>query len=266
MCIRDSPKPVLAVMLLFPVTDVQDEFREKEEEEITKNGQTITPNLFFLRQYARNACGTIGVVHALSNVYNVHKDAFQADGWIAKYVEENATKTPEERGKGLQKSKELETAHKKAVVEGDTSVDEDVNTHFICFVEKDGNLYELDGTKPFAINHGKTTQETLLNDACEVIKKFMARDPEEIRFTTLVLASAAAPAEQIGQEFIYVYERNTSMIIPKMEQIPLSNKKCKQPKFDFGRNELLLRIYNTCLLYTSPSPRDGLLSRMPSSA
>ena len=24
--------------------------------------------------------------------------------------------------------------------------------------------------------------------------------------------------------------------------------------------------YNACLLYTSPSPRDGLLSRMPSSA
>ena len=27
-----------------------------------------------------------------------------------------------------------------------------------------------------------------------------------------------------------------------------------------------LAIYDTCLLYTSPSPRDGLLSRMPSSA
>ena len=25
-------------------------------------------------------------------------------------------------------------------------------------------------------------------------------------------------------------------------------------------------VYNICLLYTSPSPRDGLLSRMPSSA
>ena len=25
-------------------------------------------------------------------------------------------------------------------------------------------------------------------------------------------------------------------------------------------------IYTSCLLYTSPSPRDGLLSRMPSSA
>ena len=27
-----------------------------------------------------------------------------------------------------------------------------------------------------------------------------------------------------------------------------------------------LTKYKTCLLYTSPSPRDGLLSRMPSSA
>ena len=33
------------------------------------------------------------------------------------------------------------------------------------------------------------------------------------------------------------------------------------------RDEVLLDIgYKTCLLYTSPSPRDGLLSRMPSSA
>ena len=28
----------------------------------------------------------------------------------------------------------------------------------------------------------------------------------------------------------------------------------------------LLNRYDVCLLYTSPSPRDGLLSRMPSSA
>ena len=30
--------------------------------------------------------------------------------------------------------------------------------------------------------------------------------------------------------------------------------------------ELGLSPYDSCLLYTSPSPRDGLLSRMPSSA
>ena len=32
-----------------------------------------------------------------------------------------------------------------------------------------------------------------------------------------------------------------------------------------GTHALKLQTY-TCLLYTSPSPRDGLLSRMPSSA
>ena len=31
-----------------------------------------------------------------------------------------------------------------------------------------------------------------------------------------------------------------------------------------GENEF--KSFKTCLLYTSPSPRDGLLSRMPSSA
>ena len=31
-------------------------------------------------------------------------------------------------------------------------------------------------------------------------------------------------------------------------------------------NQFLMDPYVICLLYTSPSPRDGLLSRMPSSA
>ena len=30
--------------------------------------------------------------------------------------------------------------------------------------------------------------------------------------------------------------------------------------------QMALDMYTTCLLYTSPSPRDGLLARMPSSA
>ena len=33
-----------------------------------------------------------------------------------------------------------------------------------------------------------------------------------------------------------------------------------------GRLDRLIAVSNACLLYTSPSPRDGLLSRMPSSA
>ena len=37
-------------------------------------------------------------------------------------------------------------------------------------------------------------------------------------------------------------------------------------KEDVKNKDLWLELYNLCLLYTSPSPRDATLSRMPSSA
>ena len=40
----------------------------------------------------------------------------------------------------------------------------------------------------------------------------------------------------------------------------------KGAKYTRARKPVTLVYYETCLLYTSPSPRDGLLSRMPSSA
>ena len=36
--------------------------------------------------------------------------------------------------------------------------------------------------------------------------------------------------------------------------------------FDIGKGDRIFITEQSCLLYTSPSPRDGLLSRMPSSA
>ena len=43
------------------------------------------------------------------------------------------------------------------------------------------------------------------------------------------------------------------------------NKKIKKDYQDVGKN-FAKEARKACLLYTSPSPRDGLLSRMPSSA
>jgi ubiquitin carboxyl-terminal hydrolase L3 len=52
-----------------------------------------------------------------------------------------------------------------------------------CNSHVDGNLYELDGRKRFPINHGPSTPDTLLADACAVVQQFMDRDPGEMRFT-----------------------------------------------------------------------------------
>ena len=49
-----------------------------------------------------------------------------------------------------------------------------------------------------------------------------------------------------------------------LDAIMFANEMNKYPNLD---KDLQYHFYlNTCLLYTSPSPRDGLLSRMPSSA
>ena len=39
-----------------------------------------------------------------------------------------------------------------------------------------------------------------------------------------------------------------------------------EPKYTTAQSSTPAGVAYTCLLYTSPSPRDGLLSRMPSSA
>ena len=51
------------------------------------------------------------------------------------------------------------------------------------------------------------------------------------------------------------------------EELKLKNRilKRKIKKYE-DNNTRTTETPNTCLLYTSPSPRDGLLSRMPSSA
>jgi len=88
----------------------------------------------------------------------------------------------------------IETAHSQAASQGSTappSLEERVTTHFCCFVHVAGHLYELDGRKTGPVNHGVSSQETLLVDSCRVIQGFMDRDPEEHRFTIVALAAAS---------------------------------------------------------------------------
>ena len=57
-------------------------------------------------------------------------------------------------------------------------------------------------------------------------------------------------------------DRNKELFINELE------RKCKYP-IEFQKNNLEAYVaveYKTCLLYTSPSPRDIAISRMPSSA
>lgn len=182
------PRPVCAVLLLFPITEKYDAFK-KEEEERLKTEKQDNSDVYFIKQTIGNACGTIGIIHVVAN--NLKHLEFESDSPLKTFLEKTSKMTPEERATFLENDESIRVMHESSAQEGQTeapSADERVNLHFISFVNVGGQLYELDGRKPFPIVHGKTSEETFLEDAVEVCKIFMARDPDELCFTIIALS------------------------------------------------------------------------------
>ncbi|CAG9761809.1 unnamed protein product [Ceutorhynchus assimilis] len=186
------PRPVLALILLFPYNKKLLDYVEGEAEEIKKKGQVVADDLFYMKQYIPNACGSIALIHCIAN--NAEKVELK-DGPFKKILEDSKNLSPEAKGEMLSnidtnsEAYKLITAHQELAMEGQTEANpnDKVNHHFVAFVHKGGNIYELDGRKEFPINHGPTTDDTFLEDASNVCKKFIQRDLEDINFTIMAL-------------------------------------------------------------------------------
>ena len=183
------PQPVAAVLLLYPLTE---KIIENEGEE-TVASDTIQDQVWFIKQRIGNACGTIGLLHALMNAPEAIR-IFDSDSWMSKFAENCPIPlAPVAKAEHLEGDKKIAKLHDDATSSESNStsrgnIDDKVETHFIALVHVNGKLYELDGRKDGPILHGDTTQMALLKDSCEVIKKFMARDPSEARFAITALA------------------------------------------------------------------------------
>jgi len=180
------PGPVAGVVMLYPISENQEAHRAAEAEK----EHAVSENVYYMKQTVGNACGTVGILHSIINGLSDGL-VLTPDSFVARMMAETAALGPDERAAWLEGDEEIDAAQEVATAEGQSAqipLEEQVLTHFICFTCVDGNLYELDGRKKTAINHGPSTPETLLKDSCEVVKQFMARDPEEMRFTILALS------------------------------------------------------------------------------
>ncbi|KAA0155167.1 hypothetical protein FNF29_01918 [Cafeteria roenbergensis] len=189
------PAPVIAVVFLYPIKDSTEAHRAAEKERIAKDGQEVSDKLYYTKQTIGNACGTIGLLHAIANVSDLTGgDVPLAPGkWWHSFVSKTKDMSADDKAAALEADEELEEEHKKTATDESAAVleTEDVYTHFIAFVQKDGCLYELDGRKDSPINHGASSKDSVLKDSMKVMREFMARDEGEIRFTMLALAPAA---------------------------------------------------------------------------
>lgn len=184
------PQPVAAVIMLYPLTDKQTSYRDDDQ----KLALDVADKVWFIKQRIGNACGTIGILHALLNAPEGLR-CFQEGSWLKSFQQDcPCPLDPIEKAKRLEGDNKIAALHDEATTSesnqtGRGDIDDDIITHFIALVHVDGSLYELDGRKQGPVRHSSTTNsDTLLKDATKVVKEFMERDPGELRFTILALA------------------------------------------------------------------------------
>lgn len=180
------PTPVLAVMLLFPVSAAAKQTAAESVAQVNTDGQVLSDKVWFCKQRITNACGTVGVLHALMNADDVEKD-----GWLKKFAENTEGKDPEACADVLEGDTELDKCHADAAEQGQTrppALDEVVKLHFVVMIQKDGCLYELDGRKPFPLNLGPSEPGQLLPHAVSTIQeRYINKDPTNVNFNILAL-------------------------------------------------------------------------------
>ncbi|KAF4374770.1 hypothetical protein CsatB_004302 [Cannabis sativa] len=176
------PKPVLAVLFLYPITSQSEEERMLQANEIKEPHGKV----YFMKQTVGNACGTIGLLHAVANITSEIK--LNDGSFLDKFYKSTASMDPLERARYLENDREMEVAHSIAATAGETEASDNVNTHFICFTCVDGVLYELDGRKTGPISHGASSPSTLLQDAAKVIQGMIQKNPDSLDFNVIALS------------------------------------------------------------------------------
>lgn len=186
------PRPVYSVVMLFPLKPELEAAAAEQQKQVLKKGQELSKNIWFTKQTISNACGTIGLLHALFNIRD--KAPLVKGRFLDSFYERSKNMAPEERAEALEKNEEIEKAHTSVEREGQSHVpdpEEKVDTHFVTFVEVDGCIYELDGRKDFPINHGRCTSNELLQTSVKIVKEnFMAKTPNELRYSIIALNGA----------------------------------------------------------------------------
>lgn len=193
------PRPVVSVLLVFPLDAAAESHRTEECANIKRNGQHISSALYYTKQTVSNACGTVAVLHAIANAQTQVQIA--PDSFMDRFLATTSAMSADERAAYFYDNEEIERLHKTASVQGQTSTDQiAVDTHFVTFSHVDGNMYELDGRKEFPINHGPCSSDSLLKQACSQIRQYMTRSPAELRFTILALCGSTDDHNIEGDE------------------------------------------------------------------
>ncbi len=88
--------------MLYQVTPVQTAFTNQEADSLDP---TAAPNdLFYMKQYAQNACGTIALFHIVLNALKRYPGIIEENSYLSKFLNDFKTSNSEEKGKAFEKA------------------------------------------------------------------------------------------------------------------------------------------------------------------
>ncbi|KAJ8090532.1 ubiquitinyl hydrolase 1 [Marasmius tenuissimus] len=178
------PRPVKAVLLLFPISETL-EARRRAEDEKEDESQGGPKNVIWIKQTISNACGTIGLLHALIN----SQAAFKPDSPLDQFAQACKDKSPTERAQYLETTPLFANIHAEAAGTGQSAVPTNLDTdlHFTCFVAgQDGKIWELDGRRKGPVERG-VVQDDFLKEVANTIKETYVSQSSSIQFGMVAL-------------------------------------------------------------------------------
>lgn len=190
------PQPVLAVVLLFPLTG-SSEAQRLQELENADSKSSEGSSVYYMKQTIENACGTIALLHSIGN--NLDRLEVRRGSFLDGFLSATRDMSPIERGSYLENPPEeaisIDSIHENAAREGVTSapsIDEQINLHFVAFVQHDEKLYELDGRQAGPICHSSScSKNTFLADVARVIQSEYIEKSDALSFNVMALAGSS---------------------------------------------------------------------------
>jgi ubiquitin carboxyl-terminal hydrolase L3 len=191
------PRPAVALLLVFPITETYEKFRREEDESKEQyEGSGPEEEVVWFRQTIRNACGLIGLLHSITN--GSARDQIVPGSDLDKLLQAAIPLKPTERADLLYESKSLEGAHQKAAQKGDSTAPDaeaNIELHFVAFIKShNGDLWELDGRRKGPLNRGRLGPEddVLSEKGQELgVQAFLKREEQagggELRFSVVML-------------------------------------------------------------------------------
>lgn len=220
--------PVYGFIFLFQWKEERRARRKIVESDFFVRDEDTVNSIFFAQQVVPNSCATHALLSVLLNCADLHLGET-----LSRLKTHTKCMSPENKGLAIGNTPELACAHNShamSQVKRRQDKGSGVSTgrftgeafHFVSFVPINGCLFELDGLKPFPMNHGpwKETEDWTNKFRCTMAERLgISSGEQDIRFNLM----AVVPDRRIAiTHKLKMLKTNRAIVTAALEKLLLS--------------------------------------------